>query len=95
MCRQVVRSCLGVLDALLPGVGERPNFVALDALGIHAAHDLAIERRARLASIDQQLAQGVGAHIGLPLILLAVLNLEKWPRAWKDRERSAAVTPSG
>ena len=58
------RGSLGGLDILLLGVGERPDLVALDPAGRHAAHLLVVEGGTRLAGVDQQLGDGVDRHVG-------------------------------
>lgn len=55
---------LGVRDVLRLGIGEGPDFIALDALRLHVAHLLVVEGRACRAGVHQQLRHRVDAHVG-------------------------------
>ncbi len=57
---------LGASDILLLGVGEAPNFVALDPAGRDALHMLVVHISADRARINQQLGDGVEAHVSQP-----------------------------
>ena len=47
-------------------VGEAPYFVALDAAGGDALHQLVMQIGADLPRVDQELGNGVEAHVGQP-----------------------------
>lgn len=54
------------LDVLLLGVGERPDFVAPDALRLHATDLFVVERDAGPASVDQELGDGIDRNVAYP-----------------------------
>ena len=68
------RPCPSIASAFGRGPGRRdvpslavakcPDFIALDAAAAQAAHSFVVERRARAASVDQQLDDRVDAHVG-------------------------------
>jgi hypothetical protein len=56
------RGGLRGLDVALLGIAERPNLIDLDAAASEVAERQALELRASLPGIDQQLRDGVDAH---------------------------------